>query len=259
LVRMAMLVALGVLVAGCRIDVVADVTVDVDGAGEVELSVRVDGATLRDLDRLGVDPGLDVEAALDPASGWRSARRVDADGGLTLSFQRAFADGEELATILRELSAGLSPGDPALLIDLDVDTRRRGAVELVGTAGIAAPSTTGVLLDGEPVGPSQEELERLTVEAVRGVLRVRTAGAVTAHDGDRAGDRVVEWDLPVAELRPVTLRSEAPGWWTTVPWLVLPMLVGAGLLARRVLRRDRGPSDDGAAAASGPGEVSPAG
>jgi hypothetical protein len=262
LVRLALLGLLAVAATGCRIDVLTDITFDVDGAGIVDLSVRIDGATLRDLDRLGVDPGLDVDAALDPAAGWRASRRVDADGGLVLAYRRAFADGEELAALLRELSAGLAPGDPALQLDLDVVTRRRGAVELDGTVGIAAPSTTGVLLDGEPVGPSGAELERLTAAAVRGVLRVTTPGALGAHDGDRAGERVVEWDLPVAGERRVSLRSEAPGWWTTVPWLVVPLLALAGGLAWRLLRRSapsegaHGGADDEAGDAEG--GISPA-
>jgi hypothetical protein len=260
LARLALLGVMAVVAVGCRIDVVTDITFDVDGAGVVDLSVRIDGATLRDLDRLGVDPGLDVEAALDPAAGWRASRRIDADGGLILTYRRAFADGEELAASLRELSAGLSAGDPALLIDLEVETRRRGAVELTGTAGLAAPSTTGVLLDGAPVGPSGDELERLTVAAVRGVLRVTTPGTIGAHDGDRAGERVVEWDLPVAGERRVSLRSEAPGWWTTVPWLVLPLLALAGGLAWRLLRR-ASPVDvgqEGASAEDAPSGISPA-
>jgi len=260
LVRLTLLGLLAVASTGCRIDVLTDVTFDVDGAGVVELSVRIDGATLRDLDRLGIDPGLDVDAALDPAAGWRGSRRVDTDGGLILTYSRPFADGDELAALLRELSAGLAPGDPALLIDLEIVTRRRGAVELEGTAGIAAPSTTGVLLDGAPVGPSGEELERLTAAAVRSVLRVTTPGALSAHDGDRAGERVVEWDLPVAGARRVSLRSEAPGWWTTVPWLVVPLLALAGGLAWRSLRRAT-PSDGeqhDAIAQGPPGEVSPA-
>jgi hypothetical protein len=235
-VRLAVLGALAILAVGCRIDVVADVTFDVDGAGDLELSVRVDGATLRDLDRLGVDPGLDVEAALDPAAGWRSTRRIDEDGGLILTYRRGFSDGEELAALLRELAAGLSPGDPALHLDLEVQTFRRGAVALVGTAGIVAPSTTGVLRDGATVGPTEQELERLTRDAVHGLLRITTAGAIGEHDADRVGERVAEWDLPVAGQRTVMLRSEAPGWWTTLPWLVLPLLVVAGVLAWRILR-----------------------
>jgi hypothetical protein len=259
LARLVLLGLVALVVAGCRIDVITDITFDVDGAGEVDLSVRIDGATLRDLDRLGVDPGLDVDAALDPAAGWRASRRIDADGGLILSYRRPFADGEELATVLRDLSAGLAPGDPALLLDLEVETRRRGAVELTGTAGIAAPSTTGVLLDGGPLGPSGPELERLTAAAVRGVLRVTTPGVVVLHDGDRAGERVAEWDLAVGTERTVSLRSEAPGWWTTVPWLVLPLLALAGLLARRMLRRtDRASGEAGdTTLEEATGEVSP--
>lgn len=253
------LVGLGLValsVAGCRIDVVTEVAFDVDGGGEVALTVRIDGATLRDLDRLGVDPGLDIEAALDPEAGWHVSRAIDADGGLVLVHRRGFADGVELATSLRELTDGLAADDPALALDLVVDARRRGAVELVGTAGIVAPSSTGVLVDGEALGPSGPELEALVASAVRGTLRVITAGAVVSHDGDRAGERIVEWDLPVGELRPVSLVTEAPGWWTTVPWFILPVLVAAAVLGRRAARRGR--TDDALTDAVGPAEVSPA-
>jgi hypothetical protein len=260
--RMVLLGILAVLVAGCRIDVTTDVTFDVDGGGEVALAVRIDGATLRDLDRLGIDPGLDVEAALDPAAGWRASRTIDPDGGLVLVHRRSFDDGAELATLLRELSDGLAADDPALAVDLVVDTRRRGAVALAGTAGIAPPGSTGVLIDGVAVGPTGAELEALVVSAVRATLRVTTAGGVVSHDGDRAGERIVEWDLPVGEVRAIALVAEAPGWWTTVPWTVVPLLGAGAVLARRVLRRARLGTEteaDADAGADGPTGLSPAG
>jgi hypothetical protein len=245
--RIAVVPLLALISTGCRIDVVTEIAFDVDGAGEVALTVRIDGATLRDLDRLGVDPGLDVEAALDPESGWRASRTIDADGGLVLVHRRDFADGAELGTLLRELSDGLEDDDPSLVLDLDVDARRRGAVTLSGTAGVVAPSTTGVLIDGRALGPSGQELEALVASAVRATLRVTAAGSVVAHDGDRAGERVVEWDLPVGTVRALALETEAPSWWTTVPWVVVPMLVAGAVLASWGMRRGRGDDVDGAA------------
>ena len=118
---------------------------------------------------------------------------------------------------------------------------------LSGTAGVVAPSTTGVLIDGRALGPSGQELEALVASAVRATLRVTAAVSVVAHDGDRAGERVVEWDLPVGTVRALALETEAQGWWTTVPWVVVPMLVAGVVLARWGMRRGRGDDVDGAA------------
>jgi hypothetical protein len=49
-------VSLALLLTGCRIDVGTDVAFDRSGGGEVAVSVRVDGATLRELDAAGRGP-----------------------------------------------------------------------------------------------------------------------------------------------------------------------------------------------------------
>ena len=60
-------VLLGVVASGCRIGVGTDITFDSGGGGELAVSVRIDGATLRELDRAGVDPELDVALGLGTA------------------------------------------------------------------------------------------------------------------------------------------------------------------------------------------------
>lgn len=272
--RAALLVAAVALAAsGCRLDVVTEATFDTSGGGELLVAVRIDGATLRRLDGIGVDPALAVAAALDPGLGWRVTREVDVDGGLVLGHRRSFADAGELTALLAELAADLATDDPALRLDLDVTTARGGAVTLAGTAGLSPPGTTGLVRDGVPAGPAGETLADLTARSVRPVLRVRVPGDVIAHDGDRTVGRVVEWDLPVGASRPVTLTSAAvPGWRRLLrPGSVglAAVAAGAGVLALRLLRRrGRGRSqggvdgggDDGVDG-TGPvaGAVSPAG
>ncbi len=254
----AVLAGVTLAVSGCRLDVVAEAAFDVTGGGELLVAVRIDGATLRELDALGVDPGLVAAAELDPALGWRTSREVDADGGLLLAHRLAFDDGPELAAALRALDDGLAADDPALRIDLDVTTALGGAVELDGTAGLSPPGTVGRVEDGVPVGPSVAELAALTQEAVRPVLRVRVPGAVLAHDGDRVDGRTVTWALPVGGVRPVSLTSSPAAWWRGLPWAaVVAAAVGAGIWWSR--RRRGAAAEHGAAAGDPDAGVSPAG
>ena len=233
----AAVVAVALLGAGCRLDVTTEAAFDVGGGGELLVAVRIDGATLRELDALGVDPGLVAASELDPTLGWVASRTLDADGGLTLGHRLAFEDGPALAAALDALDAGLAPDDPALRIDLDVVTARGGAVELAGTAGLTPPGTTGLVADGAPVGPAGAALAALTAESVRPVLRVRVPGDVRDHDGDRLLGRTVEWDLPVGGVRRVQLASGPAGWWRALPWAgvaaVIALAVGLGWRGRR--------------------------
>jgi hypothetical protein len=233
--RLLVVPLVALVLAGCRLDVGTDVVVDARGAGTVAVSVRIDGATLRELDRLGVDPGIDADLTLGPTSLWRSERLVDQDGGLTHVYRRDFADGAELTAVLRELSDGIAVQDPALRFDVVATTTRRGALTLVGHAGVRPPSTTGVLIDDVPVGPSGRDLAALTADAVRARLDVSVAGAVVESDADRVGERSAGWDLPVGELRPITLVAAPAGWWSRVPWTFVGLL-GAAIAAVTLIR-----------------------
>ena len=251
----AAVAAAALAVTGCRIDVAAEAVVDVTGGGELAVVVRIDGATLRELDALGVDPGLVALAELDPASGWRSSRSVDADGGLVLAHTLEVADGPALAAALGALDDGLAPDDPALRVDVTVVTGRGGSVELAGTAGFSPPGTIGLLEDGVPVGPSGAELAARTAAAVHPVLRLRVPGPVRSHDGDRLEGRTVTWALPVGDVRPVTLSSAAAGWWRALPGVAAAVLAVAGAW----WWRRRGAAARTAAPGDADAEVSPAG
>ena len=256
--RGAVLVLTALLLTGCRLDVGTDITFDRRGGGAVAVAGRIDGATLRELDAAGVDPGLDVAAALGPDTAWEQDRVVDADGGLVLTYRRTFRDGDGAVALLDELSADVAPQDPALRLDLDVVTTTTGAVRMEGTGAVSAPATLGVRIDDVPLGPSGEELATLVDESVDATLRVVVPGRVLEHDADVAEGRELRWALPVGAPRPILLVTEAvPPWRRPVPVvLALTLLSGAAaLLVRR--RRSASEGEDGGGA--GPAEVSPAG
>ncbi len=240
--------------AGCRIGVGTDVAFGVDGTGEVAVAIRIDGASLRQLDVAGVDPALDIDLALGAGSAWRAERAVDADGGLVLTYRQRFVDGAAATALLRELSDGIAAQDPAIRLDVTVVTTPRGAVRMAGTGAIAPPGTLGVAIDGQPVGPSGAELAALTASAVRGELVVRVPGRIVEHDADQVDGGTLRWALPVGDPRAILLVAEAPPLWRAVPmWGVALALLGIVVLL--IVRRStasRRLRDDGK-------EVSPAG
>jgi len=236
----AVLVGLSLLAGGCRIDVGTDVAFDASGGGAVAVSVRIDGATLRELDRFGVDPSLDVEQTLGQDSGWTVERRVDEDGGLVLTYSQPFADGTEATALLRELSDGVAPQDPAIRLDVVVVTTSRGAVTIDGTGALAPPATLGVSIDDEVVGPTGPQLEALVADSVRAELVVRVAGRIVSDDADASEDGVARWVLPVGAPRDITLAAEGTGWWSRVPsWAWIVTLGVSGVLAVLAARSRR--------------------
>jgi hypothetical protein len=236
-------VGLSLLLAGCRIDVGTDVAFDARGGGEITVSVRIDGATLRELDGVGADPGLDVDLALGSDSGWTTGRRIDSDGGLVLTYARRFVDGAEATALLRELSEGVAPQDPAVRLDVAVVTTSRGAVRIDGTGGISPPATIGVSIDDQVVGPTGSELAALVADAVRAELVIRVPGRIVAHDADVSDVQVARWSLPVGSSRPLLLAADGPSLWARVPAVAWPVVIlvltlGAWSL-RRLLRASR--------------------
>jgi hypothetical protein len=251
------LVLASLVLTGCRIDVGTDVAFDRTGGGEVAVSVRIDGATLRQLDAAGVDPQLDVALGLGPDPSWRAQRVIDADGGLVLTYRRTFADGAGATALLRELSADVAAQDPALRLDVTVVTTPTGGVRMAGTGMLAPPATLGVSLDDEPVGPVGDELAALTARAVRAQLVVRVPGRIVEHDADAVDGQTLRWSIPVGEQRTVVLVSEGLPWWRRVP----PWGIGAlvTLAATFVLGVRRLRSRAGQRSGEGAGDVSRAG
>jgi hypothetical protein len=241
--RAALLVAVAVLATGCRLGVTAGADIDVDGSATVEVALRIDGSMRVELGRLAVDPILDLDAALADDTTWRREVTEDADGGLVLRFVRRVPDPEALEEALRELSAGLAADDPALVVDLDVEVARDGAVDLRGTAGVRPPAFAGAIVDGRPIGPSGDDLAALAARVVEARLVVTLPGPVEDADADRIEGRTLTWELPVGSVRPVRAVGGPAPLVARVPWV--PVGVGAGFLVALVLVRRRGSTGAG--------------
>jgi len=251
-----------VALGGCRIDVGTDVAFDRTGGGEVALAVRIDGATLRQLDAAGVDPELDVAVALGPDPAWGLTRTVDSDGGLVLTYRQRFADGAGATALIRELSADVAPQDPALRLELTVITTPAGSVRLAGTGAVSPPATLGVSIDDVPAGPSGAELAALVAEAVRAELVVHVPGRVVEHDADAVDGRTLRWALPVGEPRTIVLVADALPLWRRAPGALIAVssvaaLGGGAMVLRARRRRDGHGGGDGSS--DGAVELSPEG
>jgi len=123
----ALLLAVTVLVlSGCRLDVVAPITLHADGTSTAGLTVRFDPRLLAELDALGVDPTAELSAAVAAQEPWSLERTREDDGALTVAIRREVADDAELAATYAELASGLAAADPALELALDVDRDQQG-------------------------------------------------------------------------------------------------------------------------------------
>jgi hypothetical protein len=225
-VRATLFAVVVVLLAGCRLDVTGELTITRDGRADATVELAVDEATLAELDALGVDPTAELTAAASQAPGWEVTRERPEDGGLAVRLSRPSADAEAAADAFRALTAGLTDDDPALVVDVEVEVDDEGAVTLAGVAGFRPPATPGASIDGEPIGPYEDELAALTAEAVTARLVVRVPGTFVEHDADEIDGRTAVWELAVGEPRPIRAVAAAP----TGPPAGLVVAVAAALL-----------------------------
>ncbi|MFO7961371.1 MAG: hypothetical protein R6U94_10535 [Nitriliruptoraceae bacterium] len=228
----ALLLAVSVVVlSGCRLDVVAPITLHADGTSTAGVSARFDPRMLAELDALGVDPTAELSAAVAAEEAWSLTRTRDEDGALTVAIRREVADDAELAATYAALSSGLAAGDPALELALEVDRDEEGGVTLSGTGHFRPPLGTGLEVDGVPVGEDAEALAALVAEAVEVGIEVRMPGVVAAHDGVALDRSTVRVDLEPGVERRFSIRSDPPPWWDSLPVGPAVLLAGVGLSA----------------------------
>jgi hypothetical protein len=233
---------LALLLTGCRLDLTASAAVSRDGSGTAAVEFLLDEALLDELDTIGVDPTVELEAAAVGSEGWTLERRA-ADDGLIVALRHDVVDAAGFGDAFRSLGQGLSDADPALLIDVEVGVDGDGASTVAGTVGFRAPATAGASLDGEPIGPDASRLLELTRETVVVRLVVTLPGAIEQHDADARDGRTLSWDVPVGEQRPVAARAAAPTLLDAVDlrWAVpaLVLLLAIAFVPVASLRRRR--------------------
>lgn len=239
-----MLALVGIAASGCRLDVTAAGQLDRDGSGTASVSLRMDDALLDELDRLAIDPTIEVTAAAAATDGWTLERTVDEQQAITIELVSQVDDPAGIGAAFRELSRGLTDDDPGLHIDIEVTTASDGSATVDGSVGFRSPATAGVVVDGDPLGPSAGELAARTAEVVVPRLQLTLPGPVVSHDADRVEGRTVGWDIPIDGSRTIVAVSEDPAlhqepWFQLALAALLVVLGTAALVVRRRTGRVR--------------------
>jgi hypothetical protein len=246
--RAVLLGAIVLLLAGCRLDLVAPIELTPDGGATVGLSARFDARMLAELDALGVDPTAELGAAVAADPRWQLVRTRDDDGGLTVVVSRTVSDAAEVGAVYQDLVAGLAGADPSLELEVAVAALADGGQRVTGTALLRPPVTSGLEVDGAPIGDDEAALAELVAEHVTAAVELRMPGRVDTHDGVLLDRSTVRFDLEPGVPRSLTAVGGPPSWWarlgldaTTTLLLAgaAVVLTGAGLLVagrRRVTR-----------------------
>lgn len=207
-----LLVALLALAAGaCQLTLAADVGVEADGSGRLEIAFRLD----RELaDRLA-DSGVDVTRGIEEADGGARAWEVsdtDEASGREVRLVTQFDDPAQLGERVDDLHAGLGDEDGAILRDVELAVDQQGAARFRARAGLVLPTAAGA--EGDGVAFDADDLaalvERDGARIVRYDLRLTLPGPPVEHDADAVDGRILTWQLPVGRMRTVEVLAGPP-------------------------------------------------
>lgn len=198
------LLAIGLVLTGCRLDGDVAVVLDADGAGTLAVTLAADRELRDRAATAGADPLATLRSTAAQLPGWRVAGPATGAGSVTL--ETTFRDPDELARVSAEFAdavAGpeLRPLGP-LRVDLTDDT-----VELRGTAGLVPTAQVGEL------GLPPARVDRVLAESVGYAITVELPGAVLETDADeRTGPTAVRWTIAAGQQRHLYVSARRP--WT---------------------------------------------
>ena len=227
--RFALAAACLVALAGCRVDLGLDVTVDAEGAGSLALRVAPDGELVALATDAGVDPIAQLAAAVDELDGWTVEGPTGDPPVLVLT--AGFDDPEELA----ELSAGLAEAftaPEATLLEPLALTVTEEELALSGGAALV-PGEALVEYGVEPA----EAVARLG-DTIGFIVTATFPGPVLTTDGVPVAQpsevpTAVRWEVPAGTRIPLNATAQRPQ--TTVLLLAGGAAAGALVAALVVL------------------------
>ena len=255
-------VAVAVLAAGCRADIVVDIDIAHDGAGEVTVEVAFDEEVMR------WTPDLAELIVTDDLVSWEVTRQVSetATGErLVVVASKRFASPAELAEVLAEIDRP-PDGSAGLFRSATYAGSRDGALvryELTVTVGLDRPVSelvnpaTADALEGElfgmPIADIEEragapldELVSLVVQASvpEGTGRLPSSGAMTLNEGGtrelRVTGELVDAEIAAADAEAERLAQRASrGARIAIIWGIAVAVIAALLVLMSVRNRRR--------------------
>ena len=240
------------LLAGCRLDVAVDTTVNADGTGAVIVTGTVDKDVV---DRV---PGLAGSLVLEDATaaGWTVEGPAATEaGGLIVSLRHSFTTVQEAANLLNSLGPpfGNLVFERTATTD-EVTVAMSGSLSLPGgTWDAFGDQALLTAAGGTPFGAQLSEAGANPAESMSVELAVGLPGDVVETSGERR-DGAVMWSAPldgsVAEVtaRSVLSAGGGGGWsgpvGTTalvllVGWLVVGFVITVLVVRARSRRRNR--------------------
>ena len=254
--------AAAVLAVGCRADIVVDIDIEHDGAGEVIVEVAFDEEVMR------WTPDLAELIVYEDLAGWDVSQQVsDTTAGqrLVVVASKRFASPAELAEVLAEIDRP-ADGSAGLFRSATYTGSRDGArvrYELTLTVGLDRPVSslvnpaTADVLEGElfgmPIadiearaGAPLDELVTLVVQASvpNGAGRLPESGAMTLNEGGtrelRVTGELVDAEIAAADAEAERLAQRASrGARIAIIWAIAVAIIAALLVALAIRNRRR--------------------
>ena len=215
--RYLTVVALTVLLAGCRLTLAVDVHVAPDVGGTLSVSVIADAELEESAAAAGVDPlGRLVERVQGLEGPWQVSQAEADDGSRTVELSAPFADPAEFDLRYGELQDALDAPEARLLgplaLSQDAET---GVITVEGELPLEVTEVAAADI-GTDVATLTEQIAGIVSSSVR----VHTPGPLV---GDPASTAVVTVDGEV--VRPPYPDADSVVTWPAVPGVVVPLAV----------------------------------
>jgi len=220
------------VLAGCRVDLSVDMTMEADGTGTIVFVATADD------DVVAAVPTLAEELVTDDivAAGWDISGPTSLpDGGLTVTLRHGFTSDEEATNLLDSLG----PPFNEMLVERNA-TEDRATTRVSGLLGL--PDGFESFADEDLVAavgsvPFAEEIaaSAATPESALGaVVRVRLPGEIDEEGvtGVELDDGTLEWTVPtdgtVLEMRAASIQSPGDDRWWARPLSVAALVALVG-------------------------------
>lgn len=229
LVVVLLVVAAGVVLSSCRLDVGVVVRLEPDGTGEVTVTATADA------DVVTHAPGLAADLRFDDATaaGWTVEGPTETEkGGLTVTLRHPAASAEEATNLLASLGPPFVGVTLARTVGVEdeVTVTLNGRLELTGGFESFADADLVGAAGGVPFADELQASGATPATSMSVVLRAELPGDIRSTTGrEEAGGLM--WDAPLdgssVDVATTTIQraDEGASWAGPLSWLALALLV----------------------------------